>query len=709
MQTWPQFKQQLIAGHHRGLVVISGEQTWCLAQLTQWADDNSQTTLWLGEDSALNATCVSASQSKQWLGQECSQLVINGFSGIDLNAIGAITGTLKAGGLCYLLCPELACWPQLNDPQSQRYTVYPQELTTSSNRLISHWINTIKSSDNIVLIEQDGKVIIPTLPASQAATYKHDVYKTEQQCQAVEKIKKVALGHRRRPLVLTADRGRGKSSALGIALGQLLQGNKQNVIISAPQAACVISAFDRAAEQLTVINRTNTQIQAQQGTLTFVPPDELIRHKHTTDILLIDEAAAIPAPMLEAILKQYSRIVFTSTIHGYEGTGRGFEIRFKHTLNKLTPDWQAFSMSQPIRWAPNDPLEQFVNQALMLDAQAGKITNQAISTAQAVYNWWDRDLLLSDTQALSQVIGLLTLAHYKTTPNDFRHLLDGSNIGLYTQTVDNVIIGVALVAMEGELCDEICQQIWQGKRRPNGHLIPQTLSFHGGFTQAPKYSYARVIRIATHPQIHSQGFGGCLLTKLTQYINEEIGVDFIGSSFGATTQLLKFWQQHQFTLVRLGITKETTSNEYSAVILKPLRTQARVFMQRMQGKFDSEFVAQLIEFYPLLSANLVIQLLQQRPSNQIPPLDTLQRDELKGYLEYQKDYEFCSHTLFQTVLIAIANRREKGLSEQQISLIVDKVIRKQSWSIVCEKLGFSGKKSAAVALRQTFKHLHQGS
>ena len=73
---------------------------------------------------------------------------------------------------------------------------------------------------------------------------------TAEQHNAVEAIIKVVTGHRNRPLVLTADRGRGKSSALAIASAKLLSERKNNpykIIVTAP----VIAALSVFFKQLT--------------------------------------------------------------------------------------------------------------------------------------------------------------------------------------------------------------------------------------------------------------------------------------------------------------------------------------------------------------------------------------------------------------------------------------------------------------------------
>ncbi|TGD49198.1 hypothetical protein C9F10_05710, partial [Salmonella enterica subsp. enterica serovar Poona] len=46
------------------------------------------------------------------------------------------------------------------------------------------------------------------------------------------------------------------------------------------------------------------------------------------DWLVFDEAAAIPSPLLLQLVSRFPRILLTTTVQGYEGTGRGFFLKF---------------------------------------------------------------------------------------------------------------------------------------------------------------------------------------------------------------------------------------------------------------------------------------------------------------------------------------------------------------------------------------------
>ena len=121
-----------------------------------------------------------------------------------------------------------------------------------------------------------------TLPAKKNVK---QPYASPDQQTAVEAIIKVVEGHRRRPLVITADRGRGKSASLGIASGFLLAGailneaGIKNIIVCAPSKNMAKVIFESA-------KRIHQEVN-----INFYSPDELQQQKPKADLLLIDELA----------------------------------------------------------------------------------------------------------------------------------------------------------------------------------------------------------------------------------------------------------------------------------------------------------------------------------------------------------------------------------------------------------------------------------
>ena len=68
-------------------------------------------------------------------------------------------------------------------------------------------------------------------------------------------------------------------------------------------------------------------------------------------LVLVDEAAAIPVAVLSSLLEQSNRLVFASTVHGYEGSGRGFDLRFGPCCNRPCRNGAALRLSEPVRWS----------------------------------------------------------------------------------------------------------------------------------------------------------------------------------------------------------------------------------------------------------------------------------------------------------------------------------------------------------------------
>src|SRR5690606_39440759 len=92
--------------------------------------------------------------------------------------------------------------------------------------------------------------------------------------------------------------------------------------------------------------------------------------------------AQLPVPVLRALVRRHpnARIAFATTVHGYEGTGRGFVLRFLEWLRSgpgssgdAAPELEILTLETPIRWLENDPLEKLVFDVLALDAEAAPL------------------------------------------------------------------------------------------------------------------------------------------------------------------------------------------------------------------------------------------------------------------------------------------------------------------------------------------------
>ena len=105
--------------------------------------------------------------------------------------------------------------------------------------------------------------------------------------------------------------------------------------------------------------------------LSFQDVDALAYGQATFDVIMIDEAAQIPVPVLQRIVRRHSgtHFIFATTTRGYEGSGRGFTLRFVEWLRNLDPTLHEEDLTEPIRWSSCDPLERMVYDALLLDAQ----------------------------------------------------------------------------------------------------------------------------------------------------------------------------------------------------------------------------------------------------------------------------------------------------------------------------------------------------
>jgi tRNA(Met) cytidine acetyltransferase len=704
--------------YQRRLLLLAGEQAWAYQQADiVLARASVNRVLWVGAHTpsfvAPSLQLLTNSQARQYLGQETDLLIYDGWSGLDPSALSALCGTVKAGGLVVIMMPVLTAWAQFDDPDYQRLLVHPFNANDLSGRFLRRLQQSLLSDAHCLRVEQKHAIAFSPPAVAKAVDQSRDddsiidACITADQSKAVAAIIRVQQGHSRRPLVITADRGRGKSAALGIASAKLMlqqaeQSPPLKIIISAPLPSSVMTAFKHVSMILAAPAATDTRRLTHGLTsFEFVAPDELLRHHYEASLLLIDEAAAIPASLLEKLLARYSRIVFSSTVHGYEGTGRGFDIRFKATLDEKTPQWKALSLQQPVRWSANDPVESWLFKAMLLSAEP--IADDNLSQLQAglcVTELIERDQLLVNEADLSGLFGLLVAAHYQTSPDDLRILLDGPNISVWVSRYQGQIVAAALLAAEGGFDEPLAIEVTQGRRRPRGHLIPQTLAAHAGFQSAPLFRYQRVVRIAVHPAVQRSGIGQQLMSAIVEKARVD-HFDFVGSSFAATKDMLAFWSSLNFISVRLGISRDSSSGCHSAVVLSALSISAGELLNDIRQRFVNQLPQLLPQLYPLLEAELVLALMNGAELSDMYKLDQQDFMDINAFIAGQRQYKMCAVPLWKlAVSVVCLPGLNKSMNVAQQQLLVSKILQANSDVDVVATFSFTGTKELMRKLRK---------
>lgn len=204
-------------------------------------------------------------------------------------------------------------------------------------------------------------------------------------------------------------------------------------------------------------------------------------------------------------------VLLSSTIHGYEGTGRSLSLKLLHSLreqnqsrvthqrsnvaadaNMSGRSLMETSLDEPIRYGKGDPVEKWLNDLLCLDATQ---TNDALlfgfpHPSQCELYYVNRDTLFSyhssSENFLNKLMTIFVSSHYKNTPNDMQMLSDAPAHQVFVLMgplaeatamgkLPDILCAIQ-VSFEGEISQKnISEQLKRGLR-PSGDLIPWTIS-----------------------------------------------------------------------------------------------------------------------------------------------------------------------------------------------------------------------------------------
>jgi N-acetyltransferase 10 len=386
-------------------------------------------------------------------------------------------------------------------------------------------------------------------------------------------------------VTLTAARGRGKSAALGVAVAAAVAHGYSNIFITSPSPEnlktlfeFIFKGFDALSYMdhvdYSIIQSTNPDFnkaivrvnihRAHRQTIQYIRPQDA-HVLGQAELLVIDEAAAIPLPLVKKLMGPYL-VFMASTINGYEGTGRSLSLKLIKQLREQsrggakaigsenaevadrstgkaskTADssfsggrtLREITLAESIRYSKGDLVEKWLNTVLCLDATLPRSRLNTLQgcpdPSQCQLLQVNRDTLFSfhdvSEKFLQQMVALYVASHYKNSPDDLQLMSDAPAHQLFVLVPpipeDSKHLPEPLcviqVALEGRISKEsVLNSLSRGKRAA-GDLIPWIVSQQFQDEEFAGLSGARIVRIATNPDYTKMGYGSKALELLNDF------------------------------------------------------------------------------------------------------------------------------------------------------------------------------------------------
>ena len=666
------------------------------------------------------AEYISYHELDKVLGRTYDIAIIDLINNLEPNDLGKLMGIVRGGGLYVLLMPRLETYLKIMT-RFQSTLLTPQYKPEDLRKIfVRRFFKKLMEHDGIAVYDVDEKVFIRSfsrreevkIREEEALSYPEKVnlplqiYKlaiTQDQINVLTLIEDFyEKPERKKVLVLTADRGRGKSSVVGLGLGGLAHKIRKakgrcRILVTAPSESNVQELMKFAKKALEKLgHRVETkEVEGQIISLSskgidveYYPPLSCLRR--SGDILAVDEAAALHVPMLFALLRKFDRVIYSSTIHGYEGAGRGFSVRFLRRLRELKDiDIKEYEMERPIRYSTNDPIERWAFDLLLLDAEPATLDErdyEMIEKGEVEYFIPDlEEFFLKDEKLVREFIGIYIMAHYRNNPNDLGMMMDAPHHFIRALRLKSGKIVVSLeLAEEGPLEDKLARDSAKGAWIL-GNIIPDRLIKHYKLIGFGKFKGIRIVRIATHPSVMSRGLGSKALEMVEKEAKEN-GYDWIGAGFGVTRELLNFWVKNGYIPVHISPERNPVSGEYSVIVVKPLSSRVKEYIDVFSSEFKRKLLGSMPEPYHDLNPRTAKMLLYSiGPINCDLPLTKYQLARFMSYAWGDMTVENCMDVMVELAKMHFMNLRCK-LSEIQELLLITKVLQGKSWKVTCEEL-----------------------
>ncbi len=690
-----------------------------------------------------NAKIIHYKDTPSVLGETYDALVIDMMDGFHPNDLGIVVETVREGGVIVALSPKPERWFHLVGKWHEELVSEPYTVDDVVPRFYRRFIRKTLEADGIIIFDSDRRKILKRFTfKEQEATREEIVIPSEEReikrklyklCATQDQVRVLELFERffdkqreKKAVIITANRGRGKTAVLGIVTPFLI--SRMNRVLKRPVRVLVVAPTPQAVQTYFKFLKKalvrqgmrgfkekkagdlTTVINSKWARVEYAVPRRAMVEGAYADIIIVDEAAGIDVPVLWKIVEGAKYMVFSTTIHGYEGTGRGFAIRF---LKKLRQDESVeideIHLEEPIRYGKNDPIELWLYDVLMLDAQPAKLNDddlEKIKRGELEFEELDKDELVKNDALLREFFGIYVLAHYRNRPSDLVILLDMPNHLPLRVKVNGKTVCSLHIAVEGRMDEAVIEKIAKGYK-PKGQIIPDLVLKHYWNYDFPRLVGIRIVRIATHPEVMDMGIGSFALKKVVEWAKER-GMDWAGSGFGVSPELLRFWMKNGFTPIHITPQRNEVSGEHSAIVLKALNDE----VQEILEETSSEFIRRLIELLgdelrdlETETAKLLLSSILRPAKVPKPEFGKVEKKRIKKYFQGQSLYEYTSDIIRPLVRYYFSQTEKPELDEDEEKLLIAKCLQLKSWGEIDVEKSF---KKMVKAVQKIWRWFYEG-
>jgi len=284
------------------------------------------------------------------------------------------------------------------------------------------------------------------------------------------------------------------------------------------------------------------------------------------------------------------------------------------------------------------------------------------------------------------------LAHYRTEADDLARVLDAPNLSVRALLYEGHVVAVALLALEGGLDADLRARMYESER-VQGNMLPDVLTSQLGDEAAGRERGLRVLRIATHHAVRSRGLGSRLLAEIR---TEAVGgdgtwgdLDWLGTGYGATPNLLRFWAGNGYRTISLSTSRNAASGEHSALMLDPLSPAGEALYRRHARWFGDRAPAILSAALSDLDPDVARAALRAAGEDAAPRFDLTERDwRLLARAAAGPGHLDTDPRPFRTLAVHHLVRGEADLTDRQERLLVRLVLQAQPARAVADELGY---------------------